>query len=89
MIFVADPGEEMQVSALRSVALDVGATDLDYIDSVQSDLADARSHVQALNDENTQLAADLADREAELDVQLAELTKLREHLKDQEVETRL
>lgn len=85
LILFDDPTEGMQVNALRSLALDVGATDLDYIDSVQSDLADARSTIQELNDENTLLTEDLAAREAELDVQLAQLTTLREHLEDEEV----
>ena len=85
VILFDDPTEEMQANALRNVALDVGATDLDFIDSVQAGLTDARAAVQALNDQNTQLAENLSAREAELDVQLAQLTTLREHLKDEEV----
>lgn len=85
LILFDSPAEEMQANALRNMALDVGATDLDYIDSVRSDLADDRASVQALQDENAQLTADLSAREAELDVQLAELTTLRERLKDDEV----
>jgi murein DD-endopeptidase MepM/ murein hydrolase activator NlpD len=85
MILFDDPTEEMQVNELRNLALDVGATDLDYIDSVRSDLADAQSAVQALKDENILLAEELAAREVDLDVQLGQLTTLREHLEDEEV----
>ncbi len=86
MLFLfADPNEGMQASMLRSIAVGAGETDRDYVDSVKTELADARSHVQALTDENAQLIQDLAAREAELDQQLAELETLREHLKDEEV----
>ncbi len=86
MLFLfADPNEGMQASMLRSIAVGAGETDRDYVDSVKTELEDARSHVQALTDENAQLIEDLADREAELDQQLAALETLREHLKDEEV----
>ena len=86
MLFLfADPNEGMQASTLRSIAVGAGETDRDYVDSVKTELADARSHVQALADENAQLIEELSAREAELDQQLAELETLREHLKDEEV----
>ncbi len=86
MLFLfADPNEGMQASTLRSIAVGAGETDRDYVDSVKTELADARSRVQALTDENTQLIDELSARQAELDQQLAELETLREHLKDEEV----
>lgn len=79
------PGQQLEADALRSVALDQGAEDLDLVDSIRSDLDDARTHATSLRDQNTALNGELAQASADLDVQLSQLEALREHLKDEEV----
>ncbi len=85
LFFVGDPNLAMQISALSSVALDAGATDLDSLDAARSDLNDEQASLDALNVENAQLVADLAARQVEIDGQLVALASLREHLKVEEV----
>lgn len=79
------PGQQLEADALRSVALDQGAEDLDLVDSIRSDLDDARTHATSLRDQNTALNEELAQASADLDVQLSQLEALRDHLKDEEV----
>jgi murein DD-endopeptidase MepM/ murein hydrolase activator NlpD len=84
-VVFGDPQQQMQADALRSVALNAGADDLDELDAARSDLDDARARLVALQDENTQLSAELADRQTELEEQLADLEVLRQQLEDDEV----
>ena len=85
LMLFADNSDAMEASFLRSVALDVGATDLDRVEAVRDDLAADRAALGALQAENTTLVDVLAVTRAELDTDLANLERLRAHLKDEEV----
>lgn len=84
-VVFGDPQTQMQADALRGVALNAGADDLDELDAARSDFDDARTRLVSLQDENTRLTAELADRQAALDEQLADLEVLRQELEDEEV----
>ena len=85
LFLLSEPNEDVLANALRGIAVGAGETDRDHVDAVRAQLADARGHVQALNDENAALIEELSAREADLDQQLSELETLRERLKDEEV----
>ena len=85
MLLGGNPDEEMQRDALRSFAIDATAGDLDTVGAVQNDLESERAHLDALNEENTQVIDDLAASQVRIDAQLTELADLREHLKNEEV----
>ncbi|MEQ1872778.1 MAG: peptidoglycan DD-metalloendopeptidase family protein [Ilumatobacteraceae bacterium] len=77
--------DEMQRDALRELALNFGAGDLDNVDAVRSDLQDEQANLEALSAQNTRLLNELAANEVELNEQLVALAKLHEQLKDEEV----
>jgi hypothetical protein len=77
--------ESMQRDALRAMALDLGAADLDSVDAVQTQLASDKAHLEKLNAENAQLVIELADSQTSINAHLAELALLETHLKDEEV----
>lgn len=85
LFLLSEPNEDVLANALRGIAVGAGETDRDHVDAVRDQLADARSHVVALNEENAKLIEELSAREADLDQQLSELETLRERLKDEEV----
>ena len=85
LFLLSEPNEDVLANALRGIAVGAGETDRDHVDAVRAQLADARGHVQALNDENAALIEELSAREADLDQQLSELETLHERLKDEEV----
>lgn len=85
MVLFGDPTEAMQANVLRSAAINAGATDLDHVDAVRSDLDKDRARVAALQQKNSQLAAELSSRQVQLEQQLGDLAKLRDHLKNEEV----
>lgn len=87
MLLTGNSTEELQKNAYRSLILDAGSGDLDTVDAVKSDLESQQAHLEALNEQSTQLAADLVTRQAEIESQLTELSQLREHLKDAEVKS--
>ncbi len=77
--------DELQRNALRDIALNEGADDLDTVDAAQSDLQREKANLDALAEENAALIDDLAASKVKIDAELVELTQLREHLQDEEV----
>lgn len=77
--------EAMQRDALRAIALDLGAANLDSVDAVQAQLASDQAHLEGLNAENVQLVIELAESQTSINAQLAELAQLETHLRDEEV----
>ena len=85
LILGGNPVEAMERDALRAVALDVGAADLDTVAAVQNDLAQNQAHLDELNVENERLVAVLAESQTSINDRLAELAQLETHLKEEEV----
>jgi murein DD-endopeptidase MepM/ murein hydrolase activator NlpD len=85
LLVAGDMNATLQMDALKSIALDVGAGDLDTLDAVQGDLQIEQTHLDALNAQNTQLLAGLAARQSEIESQIADLATLRDQLKNAEV----
>ena len=83
--FFGDPSEQLQTSVLRGVALDEGSTELDVVESVRSELADDRARVEAIEQQNQQLADAIQQQQADLETQLVQLEALRGQLLDKEV----
>jgi murein DD-endopeptidase MepM/ murein hydrolase activator NlpD len=85
LLVTGDVTEAMQINALKNIALDAGAADLDTLDAARDDLQAEQAHLDALQSQNAQLVSDLARRQSEIDDQLADLATLREQLKNAEV----
>jgi murein DD-endopeptidase MepM/ murein hydrolase activator NlpD len=85
LLVTGDVTESMQINALKNIALDAGAADLDTLDAARDDLQAEQAHLDALQSQNAQLVSDLARRQSEIDDQLADLATLREQLKNAEV----
>lgn len=85
LILGGNPVEAMERDALRAVALDVGAADLDTVAAVQNDLAQNQAHLDELNVENERLVDVLAESQTSINDRLAELAQLETHLKEEEV----
>lgn len=85
LVLGGNPMEAMQRDALRAMALDLGAADLDSVDAVHTQLASDQAHFEELNAENAQLVIELAESQTVINEQLAELAQLETHLKDEEV----
>lgn len=85
LFFVDDPGDLLEESVLRAVALNTGATDLDAADEALDALAADRDRLRALETENENVLAVLAASQTQLDEQLAALEVLYVELKDEEV----
>ena len=85
LLVSGDVTETLQRNVLKNIALDAGASDLDTLDSVRSDLQAEQVHLDTLNAQSTQLVADLAARQSEINTQLADLATLRDQLKNAEV----
>jgi peptidoglycan LD-endopeptidase LytH len=85
LLVAGDMNATLQMDALKNIALDAGAGDLDALDAVHSDLQVEQAHLDALNAQNTQLLAGLATRQSAVESQLADLATLRDQLKNEEV----
>lgn len=85
MFFLDDPNLAMQVDALRAVAIDTGAAQLDEVESVRSDLSVKQGHLESLVNQNEQLLSTLATDQQQLNDQLTRLAALEIRLKDDEV----
>jgi peptidoglycan LD-endopeptidase LytH len=85
LLVAGDMNATLQMDALKSIALDAGAGDLDTLDAVQGDLQTEQNHLDALNAQNTQLLAGLASRQSQIESQIADLATLRDQLKNAEV----
>ena len=85
IILLQDPRDALQADVLRSVALDVGADDLDDIDALRDDLEAEQATLDALSAENARLQEQLVARADDLSAQLTQLGVLREQLRDAEV----
>ena len=85
LILGGNPVEAMERDALRTVALDEGAADLDTVAAVQNDLSQNQAHLDELNVENERLVAVLAESQTSINDRLAELAQLETHLKEEEV----
>jgi len=84
-VLFGDPSDEMQMEVLLDVAFEVGAANLDLVDSVRSDLDDARRRVAELREQNNRLVQELAASQIEIEQQLLSLEQLLTHLEDEEV----
>jgi murein DD-endopeptidase MepM/ murein hydrolase activator NlpD len=87
LLVAGDMNATMQMDALKSIALNAGAGDLDTLDAVQGDLQTEQAHLDALNAQNTKLLASLAARQSEIESQITDLATLRDQLKNAEVKS--
>jgi len=85
MILLDGTSDALQMNVLRDVALDTGATDLDTVDAVRTDLANEQADLASLQAQNAQVMDELATTQTQIGTQLAQLAKLRDRLKDAEV----
>lgn len=85
MFFLDDPSAGMQLDALRDVAMDAGATELDDVEAVRTDLQSKRDHLDGLEAENSELLHALEQDRVALDEELSRLATLQVQLEDEEI----
>ena len=85
MFFLDDPSASMQLDALRDVAMDAGATELDDVEAVRVDLQSKRDHLAELEVENAELLSTLDQDRVALEDQLSRLAALEAQLEDEEI----